>query len=169
MSRHSPHLFSLSNELLIEVISKLRPLDIHACQCTCRRLNSVIVNSQLTKYILRTALSGVFDPLKPGMSLPNRLHALERWETSWREMDLSKPIASVDALIHSFTDEPLCSMLSHPVRDLAYRPVTLFSTRTLGPPPPPMSRTGRLLISKSSTSSPLPFPRSSISLSPSRM
>jgi hypothetical protein len=94
------HLFSLSNELLIEIISDLRPLDIHACQCACRRLNNVIVNSQLVQYILRTALSGVFDPLEPGISLPDRLDALERWETAWREMDLSKSIASIDAVVH---------------------------------------------------------------------
>ena len=94
------HLFSLSNELLIEIISNLRPLDIHACQCTCRRLNNVIVNSQLIQYILRTALSGIFDPLEPGMSLPDRIGALERWETAWREMDLSRPIAVIDAPGH---------------------------------------------------------------------
>ena len=92
-----PHLFSLSNELLIEIISNLCPLDIHSCQCACRRLNNLIVNSQLIQYILRTALSGVFDPLEPGMSLPDRLDALERWETAWREMDLSNPIAVIDA------------------------------------------------------------------------
>ena len=95
------HLFSLSNELLIEIISNLRPLDIHACQCACRRLNQVIVNSLLIQYILRTALSGVFDPLEPGISLPDRLDALDRWETVWREMDLSNPIGSVDALAHA--------------------------------------------------------------------
>jgi hypothetical protein len=112
-ARHSPpHLFSLSNELLIEIISNLRPLDIHACQCACRRLNKVIVNSQLIQYILRTALSGIFDPLEPGISLPDRLDALERWETAWREMDLSKPIASIDALVHAVNinvDEPTIS------------------------------------------------------------
>jgi hypothetical protein len=31
------------------------------------------------------------------MSLPDRLDALERWETAWREMDLSNPIAVIDA------------------------------------------------------------------------
>ena len=108
-ARHSPHLFSLSNELPTKIIYKLSPLDIHACQCTCRRQNRVIVNSQLIKYTLRTALTGIFDPLEPGISLPDRLHALERWETAWREMDLSKPIVSIDALVHSFTVEPLVS------------------------------------------------------------
>ena len=103
-----PRLFSLSNELLIKVVSSLRPLDIHACQCTCRKLNQVIVNSQLIQYILRTALSGVFDPLEPGISLPDRLDALERWETAWREMDLRKPTASIDALVRDVNlNEPL--------------------------------------------------------------
>jgi hypothetical protein len=92
------YLFSLSNELLIQIISNLRPLDIYSCQCACRTLNDIIVNSQLIQYILRTALSGVFDPLESGIPLPDRLDALERWETSWREMDLSKPIASIDSL-----------------------------------------------------------------------
>jgi len=111
-SQAPPHLFTLSNELLIEIISNLRPLDIHACQCACRRLNKVLANSQLIQYILRTALSGIFDPLEPasGISLPDRLDALERWETAWREMDLSKPIASVDALVHTgFTSQPTVS------------------------------------------------------------
>lgn len=110
-ARHSPpHLFTLSNELLIEIISNLRPLDIHACQCACRRLDKVIVNSQLIQYILRTALSGIFDPLEPGISLSDRLDALERWESAWREMDLSKPIASIDALVHdAIISEPTVS------------------------------------------------------------
>ena len=86
-----PHLFSLSNELLIEIISNLCPVDIYACRRTCRRLNVVIINSHLIQYIMRTALSGVFDPLEPGLSLPDRLDALERWETSWMEMDLREP------------------------------------------------------------------------------
>lgn len=107
---HSPHLFSLSYELLVEIISNLRPLDIHACQCACRSLNKVITNSQLIQYTLRTALSGIFDPLEPGITLPDRLDALERWETAWREMDLSKPIASIDAPAYAVTvSEPIVS------------------------------------------------------------
>ena len=98
-----PHLFSLSNELLIEIISNLCPIDIHACQCTSRRLNGVIINSALIQYIMRTALSGVFDPLEPGLSLPDRLDALERWETAWIEMDLREPNAIIDAPVFAET------------------------------------------------------------------
>jgi hypothetical protein len=95
MPRTLPHLFSLSNELLIEIISNLCPIDIYACRCTCRRLNGVIINSHLIQYVMRTALSGVFDPLEPGLSLPDRLDALERWETAWMEMDLREPNAII--------------------------------------------------------------------------
>jgi hypothetical protein len=90
-------LFSLFDELLIEIISNLCPVDIYACRCTCRRLNGVIINSHLIQYIMRTALSGVFDPLEPGLSLPDRLDALERWETAWMEMDLREPNAIIGA------------------------------------------------------------------------
>ena len=96
MSLPHCHLFSLSNELLIEIISNLCPVDIYACQCTCRRLNSVIINSHLIQYIKRTALNGVFDSLEPGLSLPDRLDVLERWETAWMEMDLREPNAIID-------------------------------------------------------------------------
>ena len=92
-----PHPFSLSNELLIEIISNLCLIDIYACQCTSRRLNKVIINSALIQYIMRAALSGVFDPLEPGPSLPDRLGTLERWETAWIEMDLHEPNAIIDA------------------------------------------------------------------------
>jgi hypothetical protein len=51
---------------------------------------------------MRTALSGVFDPLEPGLSLPDRLDALERWETAWMEMDLREPKAIIVAPV--FTD-----------------------------------------------------------------
>ena len=92
-----PPLFSLFDELLIEIISNLCPADIYACRCTCRRLNGVIINSHLIQYTLRTALSGVFDSLEPGLSLPERLDALERWETAWMEMDLRQPNVIIGA------------------------------------------------------------------------
>ncbi|KAF8502728.1 hypothetical protein F5888DRAFT_1115087 [Russula emetica] len=128
-----PHLFSLSNELLIEIISNLCPCDIYACRCTCRRLNRVIieifsnlspfdiyacrhtchqsnehiVKSQLLQYVSRTALSGVFDPLDPGPSLPDRLDQLEQWETAWMELDLREPNASIDAPVPAKSGPPV--------------------------------------------------------------
>ncbi|KAH9963629.1 hypothetical protein BC827DRAFT_1266400 [Russula dissimulans] len=92
-----PPIFSLSNELIIEIISNLCPEDIYACRRTCHQLNDLIINSQLIQYIIRTALSGVFDPLDPGLSLPDRLDALQRWEIAWAEMDLREPTVRIDA------------------------------------------------------------------------
>ncbi|KAN0123143.1 hypothetical protein V8E52_003096 [Russula decolorans] len=70
-----PNLFSLSHELLIEYSPISPPL--------------------LLQYISRTALSGVFDPLEPGLFLPERLDALERWETAWMEMNLASQSPSL--------------------------------------------------------------------------
>ena len=92
-----PPLFSLHDELLIEIFSNLSPYDMYKCRRTCRQLNELIVNSQLLQYVSRTALSGVFDSLHdPGLSLPDRLVELNRWETAWMELDLRKSNASIE-------------------------------------------------------------------------
>ena len=103
----SAPIFSLSNELLIEIISNLCPNDISACRQTCQQLNDLIVNSQLIQYIIRTALSGIFDPLDPGLSLPERFEALERWEKSWAEDDLRAPNATIDAPVPAGRGHPV--------------------------------------------------------------
>ena len=55
----------------------------------------------------RTALTGLFDPLDPGLSLPDRLTALERWETAWMELDLREPNASTDAPVPAKSGPPV--------------------------------------------------------------
>jgi hypothetical protein len=89
-------LFSLSNELIVKILSNLCPLDIYSCQCTCRRLNRLIVESPIIQYTIRTTLSGVSNPLNPDIPLSNHLDAFNQWETAWREVDLRKPNASID-------------------------------------------------------------------------
>ena len=91
-----PMLFSLSNELIAKIISNLCPLDIYSCQCTCRRLNNLVIDSPIIQYIIRTTLSGVSNALDPDISLSNHLGAFNQWETAWREIDLRKPNASID-------------------------------------------------------------------------
>ncbi|KAI0298784.1 hypothetical protein B0F90DRAFT_673125 [Multifurca ochricompacta] len=102
-----PPIFNLSNELLLEIISNLCAEDISTCRRTCRKLNALIVDSQFIQYILRTAQSGVSDPLEPGLSLPERLDALQRWETAWAEMDLREPTTRIDAPITSPNGRPV--------------------------------------------------------------
>jgi hypothetical protein len=92
-----PPLFSLSRVIFIEIFCYLGPNDIHACRQTCRQLNDIIVESGLIQYTFRTALSGVYDTLYPGLTIPERLEALKRWEAAWAEMDLREPKATIDA------------------------------------------------------------------------
>ena len=89
-------LFSLSNELIIKIISKLSPLDIFSCRCTCRKLNRFIIDSSIIQYNIRTALSGVSDPIDPDIPLSDHLDAFNQWEAAWREIDLRKPNASIE-------------------------------------------------------------------------
>jgi hypothetical protein len=96
-----PPIFSLSNKLLLEIISNLTAKDICTFRPTCCKLNALIVNSQLIQYIIRTAQSGVYDPLEPGLSLPERLDALQRWETAWAVMDLREPSVRIDIPVTS--------------------------------------------------------------------
>ena len=70
-------------------------------------LSNELVNSQLLQYESRTALSGVVNPLDPGLSLPDRPDALERWETAWMELDLREPNASIDAPIPAKSGPPV--------------------------------------------------------------
>ncbi|KAI0252295.1 hypothetical protein BJV78DRAFT_1153850 [Lactifluus subvellereus] len=84
----SLRLHSLCSELLVEIFSYLPPRDIAACQRSCRRLNDTIIQSQLLQYLLRAGRSGLHDPLLPGYTLPDRIEALERWETSWKTIDI---------------------------------------------------------------------------------
>jgi hypothetical protein len=83
LSRHLP----LPNEVLVEILSHLRPRDIAACQRSCRQLNDVVVCSQFLQYLIRVGKSGLHDPIPPGYTIPQRIEALERWEAAWRNLE----------------------------------------------------------------------------------
>lgn len=89
-------LFSLSNELIVKIISNLCPLDIFSCRRTCRKLNRFIIESPIIQYNIRTTLSGVSNPIDPDIPLSNHLDAFNQWEAAWREIDLRKPNASIE-------------------------------------------------------------------------
>jgi hypothetical protein len=84
MLSRCPH---LPNEVLLEILSYLCPRDIAACQRSCRQLNDVVVCSQILQYLLRVGRSGLCDPMLPGYTIPQRIEALERWETAWRNLE----------------------------------------------------------------------------------
>jgi hypothetical protein len=83
LSRRIP----LPGEMLVEMLSYLCPQDIAACQRSCRQLNDVVICSQFLQYLLRVGRSGLRDPMLPGYTIPQRIEALERWESAWRNLE----------------------------------------------------------------------------------
>jgi len=79
----SPPLFTLPDELIVELFSYLHSRDIAACQQSCRRLNDTIIHSQLLQYLIRVGRSGLYDPLFPSHTVSQRIDALEKWESAW--------------------------------------------------------------------------------------
>ncbi|KAI0284899.1 hypothetical protein BC826DRAFT_130544 [Russula brevipes] len=77
----------LPDEVLVEILSYICPRDIAACQLACRQLNHVVVCSQFLQYLIRVGRSGLYDPMLPGYTIPQRVEALEAWEASWRNLE----------------------------------------------------------------------------------
>jgi hypothetical protein len=105
-------LLDLPPELVEHILALLAHQDassLPACRQTCRALNTTIEQSQLVRYIERTALLGVYDPLVPitdvfagtseavdgtstantmtNMTIPERAAALEAWNEAWSALD----------------------------------------------------------------------------------
>ncbi len=83
----SPPLFTLPDELIVELFSYLHPRDIAACQRSCRQLNDTIIHSQLLQYLICVGRSGLYDPLLPSHTVSQRIDALEKWESAWSEVE----------------------------------------------------------------------------------
>jgi F-box domain len=87
----SSQFLDLSTELVIQILAHGSVRDIGACARTSRRLYGIVSGSQYLRYLLRTKMAGVHDPfLLPGLSIPERLSALERWERAWHNLDLRR-------------------------------------------------------------------------------
>ncbi|KAI0272224.1 hypothetical protein BGY98DRAFT_1099844 [Russula aff. rugulosa BPL654] len=82
-----PHILDLPTELLINVFTDLDDAsDFGSCLLTCQRLNAIIQDSCLLRYLIHTALAGVHDPLfQSGPPLRHRLESLERLSDAWRQ------------------------------------------------------------------------------------
>ncbi|KAH9979411.1 hypothetical protein BGW80DRAFT_1455133 [Lactifluus volemus] len=79
---------SLSTELVEKIASHLNAQDITAFRLCCKRFHYIVEGSLLLRYLYRTSLAGVYDPLwdLPTLSIPDRLEMLERWEESWNNI-----------------------------------------------------------------------------------
>jgi hypothetical protein len=80
-----PHILGLPTELLIQIFLGLDVSDFGSCLMTCRRLKAIIQDSCLLQYLIRTALTGVHDPLDSGPPLIRRLESFRRWSDTWRQ------------------------------------------------------------------------------------
>ncbi|KAH9172579.1 hypothetical protein EDB89DRAFT_2069653 [Lactarius sanguifluus] len=80
---------SLSTELIEKIASCLRAQDIAVLRLCCRRIHLIVEGSLLLQYLYRMEQAGVYDPLwdLPGRPIIDRLEALERWETSWNDIE----------------------------------------------------------------------------------
>ena len=83
------YLLDLPDELLLSVAVKLALADLASCLLSCRRLSALISESSLVQYLIRTMLHGLHDPLISGISIPERIKALDAWERAWLELSVS--------------------------------------------------------------------------------
>jgi hypothetical protein len=94
-----PPLLSLPSEVLIEILSYLRPRDIAACQRSCRQLNDAISHSQLLRYLIRVGRAGLHDPLFPGYTIRQRIESLEKWEAAWSNIEMIESSCHVKHMV----------------------------------------------------------------------
>lgn len=85
------HLLDLPDEVLLSVAIKFSLSDLLSFMHSCRRLSVMIGQSPLMQYLIRVMRNGLYDPLITDMSIPQRIEALETWESTWLELSLRGP------------------------------------------------------------------------------
>lgn len=83
----------LPTELIIFIVCHLPLRDVVACKRLCRRLRSLIENSQLLQYHFRAMSSGVEDLFLSGIGSHEFLRNLEQWEMAWQKFDIGERFA----------------------------------------------------------------------------
>jgi len=93
-ANQTPRLMSLLHfppELLTRILIYLPPLDIISCGCTCRMLYNLCSGSTL-RYLVQMERCAVSDDLSPGLSYPERLRTLEKWEEAWAMLNFQRSV-----------------------------------------------------------------------------
>lgn len=85
------HLLDLPDEVLLSVAINFSLTDLLSFMHSCRRLSVMIAQSPLMQYLIRVMRNGLYDPLIADMSIPQRVEALETWESAWLELSLRGP------------------------------------------------------------------------------
>ena len=83
----------LPTEVIIMIVYLLPLREVVACKRLCRRLYSLIEESQLLQYHFRAMCSGVEDLFSPGVSSHEFLNRLGNWEIAWQKFDIGKRFA----------------------------------------------------------------------------
>lgn len=77
-------------ELLHEITSYLSLEDILSLKCSCKPLSRMVYEPALRSYHSRMREAGLRDrPPPDGLSIRERLAALDRWETAWDNVHMS--------------------------------------------------------------------------------
>jgi F-box domain len=87
----SSKLFTLSTEILVEILYLLQARDIIACSKTCRHLATVVLDQPNLQYIVSRHCAYVEDDDPPPSTTTDRLERLRRWEESWKNLDTMAP------------------------------------------------------------------------------
>jgi len=72
-------LLSLHEEILLMVFSELTIPDLLACKQTCRNMSSVVENSVRRRYRIELYAAGLVDGPPGGLSIKERLQALDQY------------------------------------------------------------------------------------------
>lgn len=83
----------LPTEVIILIVCQLPLREVVACKRLCRRLRSLIEESQRLQYHFRAMCSGVEDLSLPGFSSHEFLNSLRQWEMAWQKFDIGERFA----------------------------------------------------------------------------
>ncbi|KAI9450442.1 hypothetical protein BJY52DRAFT_178769 [Lactarius psammicola] len=76
----------LPTEVVSKILAELDIKELVACQCTSRRLRSIISGSLLLQYHIRLAASGMHDGSLSNASTAERMAALRAYTDAWRDL-----------------------------------------------------------------------------------
>lgn len=94
----SSRFLSLPTEILVDVLFRLPFRDLMASSRACRRLRALVSDTPLLQYVAYAHRAGVADRFPPGLTVPERFAALQRWEASWSRLDAMAPSGGSVAL-----------------------------------------------------------------------
>jgi len=93
-AHQTPRLMSLLHfppELMTRILLYLPPLDIISCGRTCRMLYNLCSGSTL-RYVVQMERCAVSGDLSPGLSYPERLRMLKKWEGAWAMLNFHRSV-----------------------------------------------------------------------------